>query len=227
MEVVSFTVNEHARAEISIPEYVSIVDINNAVKDFSSVRNIGNNNLLLIGKEIDTKGFALSVKGNNNNIILGSRSVLRGNISIGGNNITVFIGSNTTFDKVGIFCKGNNHGVYIGKDCMFSSGIEIRTSDSHSVIDLEKMEKTNHPDGVYIGDHVWIGKNAFIQKGSFINDDNIVGFGAFINGVFHDSHTKIVGTPAKAIKKSKVTWSRKGNPIIDESIYDWKLLSLL
>ena len=45
MEVVSFTVNEHARAAISIPEYVSIVDINNAVKDFSSVRNIGNNNL--------------------------------------------------------------------------------------------------------------------------------------------------------------------------------------
>ncbi|KQY25963.1 acyltransferase [Rhizobium sp. Root482] len=224
-----FKVNETiGKIDVDLPDYLDELAIADLKDGFASVRCIGDDNILFRGPRAVTSKLAISVKGDRNRIILGSDVNLEGSISIGGSHITVLIGAATTFNQVRIFCKGRLHGVYIGRDCMFSSDVEIRTSDSHSIVDLDAMKKLNEPDGVYIGDHVWVSKRVFVQKGAVIGDDNIVGFGASVFGEIRGSNARIVGAPAQAVTSKRVTWSRKGNiRLPDDDLYAWKDLPLL
>lgn len=93
---------------------------------------------------------------------------------------------------------------------MLSTEIEVRTSDSHSIISLTEKKKLNHEKGVFIGDHVWIAKRSLIQKGSVIPEDNIIGFGSMVNKPLIGSNKTFVGVPVKEVK-SNVTWSRRAS----------------
>ncbi|SFB59624.1 Acetyltransferase (isoleucine patch superfamily) [Rhizobium sp. NFR07] len=218
---------------IELPQYIEVValpdrQICEAFKSFAKFTCEGEKNSLYRGQNTQTSKLTVKIKGKRNKIIIGSNADVRGTINIVGGNLTVLIGASTTFNNVNIYCKGWNHSVFIGKDCMFSSDIEIRTSDSHSVIDLERMETTNPPDGVFIGDHVWISKFAFIQRGSVLASDTIVGFGTMINGNFSTENKLIVGRPGREVPNRRVSWARKGElKVVDDSIYQWRELPLL
>ncbi|MDQ0506291.1 acyltransferase [Xanthobacter agilis] len=91
------------------------------------------------------------------------------------------------------------------------------------MIDLDTMRRTNPPDGVYIGDHVWVSKHAAIMKGAAIGDDNVVGYGALVNGNMDMSNAMLVGAPAKPIPGRRVTWSRLSNvKKADDTVFEWK-----
>lgn len=47
---------------------------------------------------------------------------------------------------------------------MLSTGITIRTVDSHSIIDENTGQRINFGEDVVISDHVWIGADAKIKK---------------------------------------------------------------
>lgn len=97
--------------------------------------------------------------------------------------------------------------VRIGRHSMLSREIEIRTTDAHSVIDLETGNRLNTPADVIIGDHVWVGVGVILNKGTVIPNDTIVGAGAFVNKPFEEEHTAIAGAPAKVVRRG-VTWNR-------------------
>lgn len=189
-------------------------------------RTIGVGNFVYLGPGSDIARMRIENKGNDNTIIVGRNANLKGFISIRGSNQFIVIGSYTTFNNVTIICKyGGN--VFIGKDCMFSSGIEVRTSDSHAIVDTDKLEKVNHSASVYIGDHVWVGKNAVMQKGALVGDDSVIGMSSFVNGVHSEPNTILAGAPAKVVRRSR-TWSR--NELVDPKspeLYAWKALPLL
>lgn len=93
----------------------------------------------------------------------------------------------------------------IGKDCMFSYGINIWTGDGHPIYDLTTEERINEDQDVIIGNHVWMGRNVSVHKGGVIPDGCVIGANSFVTKKFYESNCMIAGTPARIIKKN-IRW---------------------
>lgn len=64
----------------------------------------------------------------------------------------------------------NGAAVSIGRNCLISDHVRIRTSDHHSIIDLATLEQIYFPGNVCLKDQVWIGQRVTILKGVEIKD---------------------------------------------------------
>lgn len=148
----------------------------------------------------------INVQGNNNRILIGANCAIRGRILVKGSNQTVSVGEYTTFQSVYILCQEGCN-VTIGRWCMFSREIEVRTTDAHSVVDLSSGNRLNKPASIEIADHVWVSVGTLISKGVKLPEDSIVGAQSFVNGIFTEKNTVIAGMPAKVVKHG-VTWNR-------------------
>ena len=98
--------------------------------------------------------------------------------------------------------------ITIGRDCMFSSGINISTTDYHSIIKTTSGVRVNDAKDIIIGNHVWLSRNVIILKGVSIADDIVVGTGSTVSKSLTESHSIYVGNPARKVK-SEVTWVRQ------------------
>ncbi len=165
----------------------------------------GTGNVLSIGQGTKFSG-TVDITGNNNRVTIGENCHYRGDILVKGNGQTVSFGDNSTTVNVYILCQ-ENRDVTIGKWCMFSREIEIRTTDAHSVIDRETGRRLNKPASIVVGDHVWVGVGAIINKGAQIPSDSIVGAMSFVNGQFSEEGVIIAGAPGKIVRRG-ITWNR-------------------
>lgn len=235
MNKMTFAINKNVGSvDIYIPDGQRTYVLSDGAIDseitklFGCLSCSGNGSRIFLGGNVDLSRLKLNIRGQRNAVIFGSNVSLKGNIDVIGGDLTVFIGASTTFQNVNIYCRGWRLGVYIGRDCMFSSEIELRTSDSHSVIDLNDRAVINPPDGIHIGDHVWLTKQVTIQKGAVIGSDNIVAGGSLVSGQFPVSNSVIKGRPARADSERRVTWSRQSEYAeVDEQIFAWRELPLL
>jgi acetyltransferase-like isoleucine patch superfamily enzyme len=100
-----------------------------------------------------------------------------------------------------------NSKVIIGEDCMFANDIDIRTGDSHSVIDTQTGERLNYAGDVVISRHVWIAPHTVILKGVNIGENSIIATGAVVTKSC-EAGVIMGGNPAKAIKTG-VSWKRE------------------
>ena len=107
----------------------------------------------------------------------------------------VVIGDGTTAGGVRIICSEGTK-ISIGSDCMLSSGIEIRSTDSHPMFDLSGA-RINPACDILIGDHVWIAAHAVILKGSIIGARSTVRTCAVVTGKFDEGYQAIAGNPAR------------------------------
>ena len=101
--------------------------------------------------------------------------------------------------------------VTIGKDCLFSSDIQLRTGDSHSILNMEGR-RINPSRDITLGDHVWVGTQAFCTKGAQVASHSIIGARALVTGVFEEPHCTLAGVPAKVVKRD-VDWSIRRIPV--------------
>lgn len=201
------------------------------VIDGLTLLNEGNNNIEIDEKSI-FKQSKIIINGNNNNIIIGKCNITKLMINLKGNNkiikieaskkninnlkITSIRGNEQTVTIQNDFgCGGceiqmndGKENLTIGDDCLFSWGIKIRTSDGHSVVDLNTNKAINLPKDVRIGNHVWVGEDVKFLKGSTIPNNCIVGSGAIVTKSFYEENSVIASFPAK-IMKSNVTWDRR------------------
>jgi acetyltransferase-like isoleucine patch superfamily enzyme len=125
------------------------------------------------------------------------------NITVSGG-ATVVIGEGTTCESAQIVAQSS--AVLIGEDCMFSFGIEIRTTDTHAIYDVDSGGRVNPDEQIYIGDHVWLGKQAIVLKGASIGSGSVVGTRAVASGVVPPLSV-CVGVPARVVR-SNATWTR-------------------
>jgi acetyltransferase-like isoleucine patch superfamily enzyme len=146
------------------------------------------------------------VFGNNHSIYLssGCRFHGGGNIVLDEHDASLIIGRGTTIEDAYIHVIEAHAKVVIGRNCMFSYGIEIRTGDGHGIFDTTK-QRLNPPRNVTIGDRVWIGSRAIILKGVEIAEDSVVGSGAVVTKSFAESGVVLAGNPAKVIRRG-VRW---------------------
>lgn len=175
------------------------------LKGKASVRS-GSGNRLTVGSNSVFNGV-IRFEGDNNRILIGKECHFAGQILVKGNNQTVAFGDHsTTAGDTYILCQ-EDCDVLIGGWCMLSRGIEIRTTDAHSVISRTTGQRLNKAKSVSVGDHVWIGVGALLSKGAGVAADSIVGAKAFVGKVFEEEGVVIAGVPARIVKRG-ITWHR-------------------
>ncbi len=187
-----------------------------------SIRIEGHGHEIKIGDNV-TLNDHIIIQGNNNTISIGNRVSLAGHILVKGQEQRVEIGDGTRARDARILCQEGGF-VKIGRDCLFSRQVEIRTTDSHALISRKTGERINLPGPVEIGAHVWIGLGVLVGKGAKIADDNVVGAKSFVTKPFLESGTVIAGVPARVVKRD-VTWQRDCKPIYDlDKLDGWRAI---
>jgi acetyltransferase-like isoleucine patch superfamily enzyme len=96
----------------------------------------------------------------------------------------------------------------IGKDCMLSTEIIIRTGDKHSILDMHTGERINPARDVCIGDRVWIGRCVQILKGTVLHPETVVGACSVVSKAFAEGNCVVAGVPAKIVKRG-IRWDRE------------------
>lgn len=149
----------------------------------------------------------IRVQGDNNRVIIHENAYLSGaELWIEDNDCTIEIGARTFIGHHShLACTENRNTLTVGPDCMISSYVQIRTGDSHSVLNADG-ERINRARSVGIGNHCWIGEGVRILKGVSLANDTIVATGSIITKSF-DANVLLGGVPAKVLK-ANVTWDK-------------------
>lgn len=98
--------------------------------------------------------------------------------------------------------------ITVGDECMFSHDVNVRTTDSHSILNKEG-ERINPSEDIVIGNHVWIGIRSTILKGSKLASNSIVAACSLVTSKTQSQENTIVaGVPAKVVK-NEINWKRE------------------
>ncbi len=170
---------------------------------------IGDNNTIVIGPGSRFNNVTFHVRGSGYRIEFGPNCTVSrgGNFWFEDEGGLLQVGRDTSMVDVHIAITERGSKVIIGEDCMFANDIDLRTGDSHSVIDVSTGERFNFPGDIHIGRHVWIAPHSVILKGVSIGENSIVAIGSVVTKSF-ESGVIIAGCPAKIIR-SGVSWSRE------------------
>lgn len=176
------------------------------------------------------KGCRFSISGKNNSVEIepGLTRLTNTSISVYGSDCQVVIGGGGNLVNVHLVIENDNGSIVlkrhvtisgqteiaviegtkvtIGEDCLFSAQINIRTGDSHSILNQETGKRINPSQDVTIGDHVWVGNDVKILKGVKIGEHSIVGTGAILSGGDYPSHSIIGGIGHGKVLKTGIDW---------------------
>lgn len=168
----------------------------------------GRNNVIIIGPKARLFNCKIKIIGDGNRLEIKSGSTIISNTSFwmqhGKNEI--IIGHDSTIEG-GHLAAIEGTKITVGDDCMFSSDIEIRTGDSHSIINTITDKRINPSADVLIGNHVWLTAHVRVMKGAVLPDNSIVGNSAIVTNKFDKENSVYAGIPAKHIKDN-INWDR-------------------
>lgn len=91
---------------------------------------------------------------------------------------------------------------------MFAYDIDLRTGDSHSIIDSKTNERINFAQSITIGNHVWVASHVSILKGVHIPDNSVVATRAVVTKSFNECNILIAGIPAQKVRED-IDWKRQ------------------
>jgi len=173
---------------------------------------IGDDNQVVIGEGCVLHNVIFRIRGNGHRIEIGPRCrISRGAVIwFEDENCRLQIGEDATMVEVHIAVTEPGSQVHIGKGCMFANDIDIRTGDSHAILDARSGKRLNPAADVEIGDHVWIAAHVIVLKGVTIGENSVVATGS----VFTQSCPSgviVAGNPARVIKTG-ITWQRERYP---------------
>lgn len=172
-------------------------------------KNIGEGNTIIIDAGASLTECVLFFKGNNNLLHIYSGCHLK-RISFHFENdcSNIEIGKGTTMEPGCLLAAVEGKKIILGKDCMLSNDVQLRTTDSHAIFD-SNGQRTNPEADIIIGNHVWIGFQSLILKGVDIPDNCIVGARSMVTASLKaDKNDIIAGSPAGVLKKDHI-WKRE------------------
>jgi acetyltransferase-like isoleucine patch superfamily enzyme len=190
---------------------------------------IGDKNFLFVHKNANVPSDCIHLEGSGNVVVISSGvSLTKSKILAIGKNGLVFLGPNVRMTKCSVrlasrgncFSVGENTSwesgnasvmedeIYlaIGSGCMFSSNIEMMTSDKHPIFDRTTGERLNKPSSIIIEDNVWLGRSVKVGKGVHIKHDCIIGQGSLVTKSTKP-YCAYAGVPARLIREN-VEWRR-------------------
>lgn len=165
----------------------------------------GEGNRIIVGNDCILKKCKIEIYGNNNFLIIkeGCR-LFYTNTYFEDNSGIITIGEKTAITGSTHLACIEGKKIEIGRKCLFSSQIDIRVGDSHSVLNLDN-KRINPSKNVMIEDHVWVGSRVVILKGAYIENDCVVGSSTVVTGKRYGHNSLIAGNPAKIVK-SDISW---------------------
>lgn len=124
-------------------------------------------------------------------------------------NSECFIGKNLyTFSTSSILLSREpNLKVEIGENCMFGTDVQIRTTDVHTITDLDG-NVLNFGESVKIGNHVWLARQTVVMKGVTIADNSVLALGSICTKSCLTPNSIYAGTPAKLVKQN-INWDKE------------------
>lgn len=176
----------------------------------------GDDNLIHIWDRCILNGVHFYVRGNRHQIHIGSgcRFHRGGSLWLEDDDGCLQIGEGTTLEEVHLAVTEPGSKIIIGHNCMFAYDIDIRTGDSHSIIERATGLRINVAGNINIGNHVWVAAHSMILKGVSIADDCVVGTGAVVVKSIEEPGVIVAGNPATIIKRN-ITWSRRRTGAFD------------
>ncbi len=142
------------------------------------------------------------IRGSNNRLVLEEGVFFSGKVELFGDGNEFRIGKNSRINGAD-FTIHNGTAVHIGPRCLFSVMVDIRTTDSHTILNAGG-ERINPDRDIVIGEHVWIGRMVTVLKGAQIGDGSIVGAMSLVTGKIPGG-VIAAGVPAKPIREN-VSW---------------------
>ena len=165
----------------------------------------GTNNTIFINRGARLKNCRIYINGNNCQITVGENCCLiDAEFYIEDDKSVIVIQRDTMICGKSQLAAIEGCSIVIGKQCLFSSNINLRTGDSHAIVDSNGI-RINTSKNICIGDHVWIGNGVTILKGVTINENTIVGVGSIVSKPCSESNCIIAGNPATIIKTG-INW---------------------
>lgn len=185
---------------------------NNVIENFggqkvnSRIQITGNGNKVVMEKGALLLNSLIKISGNDNMVILKAHSYVSGaELWVENNNCELSIGERTFVGHHShLACTEDGSKLQVGRDGMISSYVQVRTGDSHSIVDMEG-NRINKAQSVMIGDHCWLGEGSKVLKGVTLEGDDIVSTGAIVTKSF-GRNVLLGGVPAKVLKEN-VKWN--------------------
>lgn len=174
----------------------------------SRIQIDGDNNKVILEKGCMLLNSLIKITGNNNEVVLKANSYVSGaELWVENNNCELSIGESTFVGHHShLACTEDGSKLIIGGDGMISSYVQVRTGDSHSIVDMEG-NRINKAQPVFVGDHCWLGEGSKVLKGVTLEGDDIVSTGAIVTKSF-GKNVLLGGIPAKVLKDN-VTWDKE------------------
>lgn len=212
---------------------VSITDkgLQNAVntpkeaKGSVSILIDGDNNTVNISNLKNVTNLDITITGNGGVFEIDPRRL--GNLRVViKNGARVVIKKDTSIESAYILAD-NGKEISIGRDCMLSYNVQLRTTDAHGIYSVETGERLNPPADISIEDHVWVGQAALISKGTKVGRNSIIGASSFLQNTEYPHSCIVAGTPGKLIRTG-VVWDRRqaekvslGDDSMDPQFENW------
>lgn len=195
----AFQKDVHVREETGVwivspdRDAVDSVRVNvNATKDI----------VILLGAGVKIAGFSLQGVGHLITVGAGARV---GGVTVYGERNLVSIGDGSVLQMSNII-RGIENRLEIGANCVGIGGT-IRTSDDHTIFDVESGTPINRARNVRIGDQVYLGRNVRVSKGADVGDGVVVAPDSVVTGKLQPGGY-YGGVPARLIK-ANVTWKAR------------------
>lgn len=169
----------------------------------------GTGHRLVFGDGVELAGESFHFGSSPSSIVVSDRCRLVGKLIVTADS-HIFIGSDTFFNKSCIIQAWEKTKITIGSGCLFAN-IKMRTSDTHSIIDVSSRKRINPARDIVIGDNVWIADDVDILKGTVIGDGSIIGSRALVSSRIPE-YSLAVGVPARVVKTG-VTWDKRLLPV--------------
>jgi len=190
-----------------------IIGINNELLNFGHLNNCrfdikGNNNKIVIKKSSSINNVLFFISGDNHLIEIDQNCYIGGGeLWMEDNNCAIIIHYGTTIESAHLAVTEPYSKIEIYDDCMLANNIEIRTGDSHSIIDANTGQKINPAKNVILQSHVWVGAHVKILKGVTISSNSVIGTSSVVTNSI-PGNCIAAGIPAKVIKTG-INWKRE------------------
>ncbi|WP_345813096.1 acyltransferase [Paraburkholderia sp. PREW-6R] len=174
----------------------------------------GNDNEYRFVEDCCVSNFRIQSQANNGPERMADRTRLligravqisEGSATLGADETCVEIHHATTIVKANFFAVERATKIVVGERCLFSWDIDLRTSDWHSVFNMETGARINEPKSVVLGSRVWVGSDVRILKGVSIGEGSIIGVGSIVTKSV-PANCAAAGNPARVIRRN-VRWS--------------------
>lgn len=168
----------------------------------------GTDNEVIIEDLVQMDHLTIHIQGNHNRLVIGRENGFdHCSLWMEDDYNAMEIGEHNRFFEGSQLAALEGTKISIGADGLYAKDVQVRTSDSHSVLDTEG-KRINPARDISIGNHVWLGDSVMVLKGSVIPDDVVVGARSLVNKHLESDGGMYVGTPAHLVKKN-INWTSK------------------